>query len=140
MSLLSKLVVHLSLVLIVSGALLLRNWFFAIAEQQHPRGRKKVTGEYVPPRLLSWWSEELREGGCGIRREHEVLADEEGIEAGDAEPLQVVVGAQAGLADGDAIVRNVLDQFVRSLHAHGECFQVAIVHAEDARAGRKRAG
>jgi len=47
------------------------------------------------------------------RGEHEVLANEEGVEADGAELPQVLVGAQAGFADGEAIVRDVLDQIVR---------------------------
>jgi len=81
----------------------------------------------------------LSEGGGGVGGEHEVLANEEGVEADGAELPQVLVGAQAGFADGEAIVRDVLDQIVRGLHAYREGFQVAIVHTEDARTGRYRA-
>src|SRR5258708_19025667 len=79
-------------------------------------------------------AEELDERGGRIGSEHQVLADEKRVEAGFAEFLQVVVGAEAGFADGDAIVRDAFNQFERSLHADVERFQVAVVDADDAAA------
>lgn len=40
-----------------------------------------------------------------------MFANEEGVEAGVPQPQQIVAGAQAGLADGDTMVRNEVDQF-----------------------------
>src|SRR5258708_14831134 len=61
-------------------------------------------------------AEELDERGGRIGSEHQVLADEKCVEAGFVEFLQVVVGAEAGFADGDAIVRDAFDQFRSEEH------------------------
>ena len=61
-------------------------------------------------------------------------ADEKGVETGGAKFDEIVVRAQAGFADGDAMVRDAADQFERSLGASRESFEIAIVHANDARA------
>ncbi len=61
-------------------------------------------------------------------------ADEEGVETGGAKLDEIVVRAQAGFADGDAMMRDAVDQFERSLDASCESLEVAIVHANDARA------
>src|SRR5258708_34182558 len=79
-------------------------------------------------------AEELDERGGRIGSEHQVLADEKRVEAGFVEFLQAVVGAEAGFADGDAIVRDAFDQFERSLDADVERLQVAVVDADDAAA------
>src|SRR4029077_9148224 len=63
-----------------------------------------------------------------------MLADEECVEACFAEFLQVVVGAESGFADGDAIVGDAFDQFEGSLDADVERLQVAVVDANDAAA------
>ena len=38
-----------------------------------------------------------------------MFADEEGIEAGGAEFLQIVVGAQSGFTDSEAVIGDVVD-------------------------------
>jgi len=55
--------------------------------------------------------EKSGKGRAGIGRKHEMRADEEGIEARGTKLHEVVVGAQAGFADGDAAVGNAADQF-----------------------------
>ena len=74
-----------------------------------------------------------KRAAAGSGAEHEVFADEEGIEAGGAEFLQIVVGAQSGFADSEAVIGDVVDKCVGSFHVNGERFQVAIVHADNAR-------
>src|ERR1700761_5697361 len=64
---------------------------------------------------------------------HQVLADEEGVEARVAEAREVVMGGQARCADGDALVRNSLHEFERCFEMNGEIAQIAIVHADDSR-------
>src|SRR5208282_1374828 len=86
------------------------------------------------------WIKEILERGGGIGGEHQIFANEKGVKAGGAQLLQIVVGPQAGFADGKAIFGNMLDQFVGSLHAHRKGFQVAVVYSDDSRTGRKRAG
>ena len=68
-----------------------------------------------------------------------LFADEKSVEAGDAEFGEVVVSAQTRFADGDAVVGNAVDQLEGSLDAQVESLQVAIVDADDAGAGGKRA-
>src|ERR1700752_5326833 len=68
-----------------------------------------------------------------------MFADEEGIETGLVEAKQIVVGAEAGFADGDTMVRDALDQFQRGFRANREGLQVAIVDAKNARIGREGA-
>ena len=62
-------------------------------------------------------------------------ADEESIETGGAKLNEIVVGAQAGLADGDAFVGNAADQCEGGFDADGERFEIAVVYADDAGAG-----
>ena len=66
-------------------------------------------------------------------------ADEEGVEPGGAKPLQAVVRTEAGFANGNAMVRDAIDQFKRSFDPSRERLEVAIVHADDARTGGERA-
>src|SRR5207245_4710635 len=49
-------------------------------------------------------SEERGKGRGGIRSEHEVRADEESVKTGGAKFHEIVMGAQAGFADGDAVI------------------------------------
>ena len=49
------------------------------------------------------------------------------------------MGAQAGFADGNAVIRNSADQFERCFDAHGERSEVAVVYADDAGAGGESA-
>lgn len=76
--------------------------------------------------------EEMEERDARIGSQHEVLADEKGIEASAAELPEIRMGAQAGFGDGEAVFGNMLDKLERRLHAHGKGFQVAIVDADDA--------
>ena len=59
---------------------------------------------------LGRYSKQSGESQSGFWSKHELLADEEGIEAGCAKFRQVVVGAKAGFADSDATFWNVLNQ------------------------------
>ena len=52
---------------------------------------------------------------------------------------EIVVGAEAGFANGDAAIGNALDQFEGSLDAEIESFQIAIIHADDTGLGGERA-
>lgn len=81
----------------------------------------------------------MEEGSGGIGSEHEVLADEEGVEADGAKILKISVSAQAGFGNGEAVIGNMLDQVVGSLHADIECFEVAVVDADDAGIGGESA-
>ena len=65
-------------------------------------------------------SEELPQRLGRIGALHQMLADQKGVEPGAPQPNQVFVSAQAGLADGDAIIGNLLDQFERSFEANLE--------------------
>src|ERR1700687_2459393 len=78
-------------------------------------------------------TEKSGEGGGRIPRKHEMLADEEGIEAGGAQFDEIIVGAQSGFADGNAILGDAADQFEGGLHADGESLEAAIVYAQNAR-------
>src|SRR5258708_5534854 len=49
------------------------------------------------------------------------------------------MGAQAGFADRDAMVGNLIDQLEGSFGAHGQSLQVAIVHSQDAGVRSERA-
>jgi len=80
------------------------------------------------------YAEELDERSGRIGSEHQVLANEKRVEAGFTKFLQIVVGAEAGFADGDAIVRDAFDQFERSLDADVERLEVAVVDTDDAAA------
>lgn len=62
-------------------------------------------------------------------------ADEEGVKTGSAQFHEIVVGAQAGFADGNAIVGNAADQFEGSFESNGKRLEVAVVYADDARTG-----
>src|SRR5216683_3339498 len=61
-----------------------------------------------------------------------MFADEEGIEAGSAQANKIVVRAQAGFADRDTRIGNLVDELEGSFRAHGERLQVAVVYANDA--------
>jgi len=61
-----------------------------------------------------------------------VFTDQESVEAGGTEILKIGVGSQAGFGDGQAMVRDLFDQFEGRFHAHRQGFQVAIVDADDA--------
>ena len=50
-------------------------------------------------------------------------ADEEGVEASSAKFDEIVVGTQPGFADGEAIVRDTINQFERSFDASRESFE-----------------
>src|ERR1700757_2351758 len=84
-------------------------------------------------------SEQLDEGRGGIVGEHQVLTDEEAVEARAAKVLKVGVGAESGFGDGETTVGNVLDELERGLHADGQGFQVAVVDADDAGSSGKSA-
>ncbi len=62
-------------------------------------------------------------------------ADQESVKTGGAELHEIVVGAQTGFADGDAVVGNAADQFERSIYINGQRLQIAIVYTQDARPG-----
>jgi len=66
-----------------------------------------------------------------IRSRHELFTDEEGIETGGTKLRQIGVSSESRFSDGKAAVRDLLDEFERGFHAHGESFQVAIVDADD---------
>src|SRR5207249_8141102 len=78
--------------------------------------------------------EKCSERGGGVGRKHQMRANEKGVETGGAKFDEILVRAQAGFADGDAMVRDAIDQFERSLDASRERLEVAIVDANDARA------
>ena len=84
-------------------------------------------------------AEQIRERRGGIGREHKMFADEECVEANGTQAKKIIVCGQAGLAAGDTMLGNLLDQLAGSFGAHGQCLQVAIVHPEDAGARCKRA-
>src|SRR6266850_156825 len=65
-------------------------------------------------------TEERGKRGDGIRRKHEMRANEESVKTGGAKLHEIVVGAQAGFADGDRR-------------------EVAVVYADDAGAGAESA-
>lgn len=79
--------------------------------------------------------EQMEESDGGIRREHEMFADEERVETRFAEADEIIISAETGFADGDAIVGNVRNEIERGLRRDLERFEVAIVDAEDASAG-----
>ncbi len=87
--------------------------------------------------LASLWlrAKEFGEGGGGIGREHQAGADEEGVETRGAQFCQFGGGADAGFADGDAVVGYLVDQFERGFDADIERFQIAVVDADDFCAG-----
>ena len=64
-----------------------------------------------------------------------MFSNEKGIETGDAQPLQFVMGMKAGFADGDAVFWNTLDEFEGRFGADGERFEVAVVYTDDAGGG-----
>src|SRR6266403_2877626 len=68
-----------------------------------------------------------------------MLADQESIEAGMAQAKQIVMRAQAGLADRDTMVGNLIDQLEGSFGTDGQSLQVAIVHPQDAGVRGERA-
>ena len=56
-------------------------------------------------------------------------ANEKSVETGGVQLHQIIVGAQAGFADGNAIIRDAADQFERSIKADRERSYIAIVYA-----------
>jgi hypothetical protein len=75
--------------------------------------------------------EKSPQGRGRIRSRHELFTDEEGIETGGTKLRQIGVSAESRFSDGNAAVRDLLDEFERGFHAHGESFQVAIVDSDD---------
>src|SRR5260370_36132870 len=78
-------------------------------------------------------------GGGRIGSEHKMRANEESVKTGGAKLDEIGVRAQAGFADGDALVGNAPDQFKRSIDVNGQGLQVAVVYTDDARTGSERA-
>lgn len=74
----------------------------------------------------------MEESGGRIGGKHEVFADEEGVEASSAEIAEIGVGAETGLGDSEAVVGDVLDEFVGPFYADRESFQVAVVDTNNA--------
>src|SRR6266481_7043000 len=108
-----------------------------------------ASGQLVMPQILTrimvcldlqdGSSEKSSQRGRGIGREHETFADEKSVEAGVAEFGEIVVSAEAGLTDGDTILGDAFDQFEGGLDVQVQCFQIAIVDADDAGLGREGA-
>jgi hypothetical protein len=67
-----------------------------------------------------------------------MFTDQECVKSGRAKADQVLMRAQTRFTHGDTFLRNGFDQFVRRFDSHFERAQVAIVHADDARAGGQR--
>src|SRR5262249_51719784 len=63
---------------------------------------------------------ELLQGRAGIVGQHQVLADEEGVEAGVAQPAHLARAPQAALRDRDDVVRDLVDEVQRGLEVHGQ--------------------
>jgi hypothetical protein len=64
----------------------------------HPKDRKN---RFLASLAMTWlgrYSKQSGESQSGFWSKHELLADEEGIEAGGAKFLQFIVGAEAGFA------------------------------------------
>src|SRR6266446_6090916 len=59
----------------------------------------------------------------------------ESIEACGAKLHEIVMGAQAGFADRDAVVRNATDLFEGCFDADGKGFEVTVVYTDNAGAG-----
>jgi hypothetical protein len=74
----------------------------------------------------------LEERGGRVGSEHEMLADEEGVEARRAKVPKIGVGAESGFGYGEAMLGDLFDQFERCFHAHSKGLQVAIVDADNA--------
>src|SRR5882724_12933745 len=55
-----------------------------------------------------------------------------------AQAKQIVMGAQAGFADRDTMVGNLIDQLEGSFGAYCQSLQVAIVHSQDSGVRGKR--
>src|SRR5271163_1702667 len=108
-----------------------------------------ASGQLVMPqiltRIMAWLNRQRRttkkgsQGGCGIRREHETLADEKSVETGASKFCKIVVSAQAGFADGNACIGDAFDQLEGGLDAQVQSFQVAVVDADDAGLSGERA-
>ncbi len=64
-----------------------------------------------------------------------MLTNQEGVEAGLTKIPKIGVSAETGFGYRQAIVGDVIDQFVGGFHTHGEAFQIAIVDAQDAGTG-----
>src|ERR1700682_252358 len=75
-----------------------------------------------------------------VRLRHQMLPDQECVKSRRTETVQVLMRAQTGFTDGNAFLRNGLDQFVRCLDSDFECAKVTVVHAQDARAHGQRPG
>ena len=67
----------------------------------------------------------MKEGRRRIVSSHEVLADEEGVEAGATQFHKICVRSQPRLGYRKAIVGDVLDQFEGCFHARGGVATVA---------------
>src|SRR5260370_16387636 len=78
-------------------------------------------------------------GGGRIGGEHKMRANEESVKTGGAELDEIGVRAQAGFADGDALVGNTPDQFKRSIDVNGHGLQVPIVYTNDTPTASDRA-
>ena len=61
-----------------------------------------------------------------------MLADKESVESGAAEAREIVMRAQTGFTDGDAIFGNGLDQRERGFEMDLKIAEIAIIDADDA--------
>jgi len=66
---------------------------------------------------------------AGLGLTHERFADEEGVEAGFAQGLNVGGGMDAAFGDADGVGRELFGEFERSFEANFEGLEVAVVHA-----------
>src|SRR4051812_891269 len=71
---------------------------------------------------------------CHIALPHQALADQEGRDAGRGQPRQIRRRGNAAFADHDAITRNQGCQSLACFQRGLECFQVAVVDADQERA------
>ena len=72
-----------------------------------------------------------RPGRAGVGRAHEVLADEERVEAGAAQAPHVVAGGDAALRHRDHVVGDGGREAERGLQVDGQGLEVAVVDAHD---------
>src|SRR3954468_615247 len=73
---------------------------------------------------------ELAAGGLDVRRAHQGLADQHGVDADALEVVELVAGAEAGLRDDRLARRDVREQLEGALDVDGEVAEVAVVDAE----------
>src|SRR5689334_11140459 len=66
-----------------------------------------------------------------IFRGYEMLSNQKGIGTGCKQPLDVLSTMDSTLNDKESIVRNLFSKPNGSLKINIECFQIAIVHADD---------